>query len=166
MIKFNIDPIKLTNKIPNTTLRLKALDTLLNLGIPFNRGIGLKIKKLTPENVIVESKPHKRRQNHIGTAHAVVLALMGEFSAGLIIAQHFSFERYRVVLSELNVKYEKPGVGIIRSEAAAPVDWPLISIDGEAWVALETQITNSKNELVAIIKTKWQIKEWDKVTSK
>ena len=157
-----LDPIKLTSKIPNTNLRLKALDALLTVGIPFNQGIGLKIKKLTPDHVIVESKPRRRRQNHVGTTHAVVLALMGEYSAGLLIAQQFTFEKYRVILSELHVKYEKPGVGIIQSNVTPPSSWPLMSIDGEAWIDLESKITNAKSELVAVIKTKWQVKEWSK----
>ncbi len=159
----NFDAIKFVNKIPNKDIRLKALDTILSIGIPFNRGIGLKIKKLTPENVIVESRPNTRRQNHVGTTHAVGLALMGEYAAGLLVAQHFSFESYRIIISELHVQYEKPGVGTIRSTVVEPHEWPLISIDGEAWVELSSQIFNAKSELVATIKTKWQVKEWSKV---
>lgn len=154
-----IDPFKKVARIKSPLVRNKILDTVFTQFIPFNRGLGLTIHEASKQRVIVFFKNKRRRKNHVGTTHAVALALLGEYTAGLLIAQNFSFEKYRIIISDLTVKYHKPGVGILRSEASAPASWPEFH-EGEAWVEFTIPVLNEKDQLVCEVTTKWQIKEW------
>ena len=156
------NPIELSQKIPIQGLRKPVLDVLLNVGIPFNRWLGLKITELSPQSVVITSPARKLRENHVGGAHACAIALMGEYPAGLLIAQSFPINEYRFVISELQVSYAKQGFGVLTARAEAPSEWPSLAPrekDGrlEGWVNLVTEIKNSKQEVVATAKTRWQI---------
>ncbi len=157
------DPIAFSNKVTSPALRLPLLNTLLTVGIPFNRWLGMKVRTLSPEVVRVMSPPRKLRENHLKGAHACALALLGEFPAGLLIAQNFSFGQYRIILSELTAQYQKQGRGRLVGEALRPNAWPSTDEKGEIWIDLQTHITNAENEAVALVKTRWQVKPWELV---
>lgn len=159
-----LDLIKLSTKVPKS-LRLVALTKALDVAIPFNFGLGIKIKKLTAGEVILESPDRIRRRNHVGSAHACFLALLSEYPAGLVIAQKYSFEKYRLIISELSIEYFKQGRGPLKSKAKAPKTWPKFK-NGESFINLETEIFNEKGEQVSLCRTRWQVKEWDKVRKK
>ena len=152
----------LPNVLPKDGIRRKALDVLLNVGIPFNRWLGLKIHEISKEQVVIESPPSVLRRNHVGTAHACAQALLGEYPAGLVVAQHFPMESYRFIISKLEIEYFKPGRGTLHGTAKAPASWPDVS-DGEGWVDMVTEITNEKGEHVSSCKTRWQVKSWDRI---
>ena len=158
-IKFDL--FKITKKIKNPKLANLFLDNALKIGIPFNMGMGLKIKLITDKEVQVESLPVYRRQNHVGTAHAISQALLVEYPAGLLIGSKYSFEKYRLVLTNINVTYHKPAKGKLTGTCHLPDHWPELK-EGEMFVDLLTKIHNEKNELVSEGKTTWQIKSWDK----
>jgi acyl-coenzyme A thioesterase PaaI-like protein len=158
-----IDPFRVADRIPVDRLRRRALDVLLNVTVPFNRWLGFRLLAATPERVEVLSPEAVLRRNHVGGAHACALALMGEYPAGILIAQRFPIESYRVIIGELRAQYHKQGRGALRAEALAPSEWPELDEDGQAWVEMQTRITNGKGELVAECFTKWQIKEWRRV---
>lgn len=160
-----VDPIKLTEKIPNETMRKRVLDTVMCLNIPFNRWVGLRIDEISEEKVVVLSPPTRLRQNHVGGTHAACLALLGEYAAGLCVANHYGIEEHRLIIGSLSVEYHKQGHGLLRGEALAPSPWPEL-VDGEAWIEMTTKITNEKGEDVATCKTKWQLKDWSQVGKK
>lgn len=158
-----IDPIALASRIPNERLRLRALDRLLAIFIPFNRGLGFQIAKLTPEEVIVTCKDSKRRTNHVGSAHAGLLATMGEYPAGLLISQQYPVSEYRLVLGKLEIEYFKRGQGLLTATARsshkrAPAE------TGEIWVEMLSEIHNENKELIARCQTRWQVKAWSKTS--
>jgi len=157
--KFNV--FKMTKNITSQKVRNTILDNALKIGIPFNMGMGLKIKYLDEKESLVESAPIYRRRNHVGTAHAISQALLGEYAAGILIAQNYDFDRYRFILTNLTINYHKPGVGTLTGTSKAPDRWPDLK-DGEMFLDMFTKIYNEKNELVADAKTTWQIKSWDK----
>jgi hypothetical protein len=150
-----INPFKLTQKVPSSKVRNRMLDVLLNIGIPFNRW-------LSEESVVVVAPETIVRQNHVGGAHACALALIGEYAAGVLVAQHYSFDDYRIIIGSLEVQYHKQGRGALVGTVTAPEVWPKLQ-DGEAWIEMKTEITNKKAELVAVCTTKWQVKSWSKV---
>ncbi len=159
-MKFNI--FEWIEKIPSKNLQNKVLDEALEWTIPFNRNLGFRIESLTNCDVVVRSKDKRRRKNHVGGAHACALALLGEYPSGLLIAKNYPIDRYRFIISALNVTYEKQGRGELTSYSQAPKVWPEFK-DGEAWIEMETLIKNKDQELVARVQTRWQIKEWSKV---
>jgi len=108
-----IDIFKKLQKIPNEKARFKLLDKIMDFSIPFNRGLGFKIISLSSKKVVVQSPPKKTRQNHIKGAHACALAVLGEYPAGLLLAQKYSPENYRLIMAELKVEYKKQGRGLL-----------------------------------------------------
>lgn len=165
-MKFDI--FKMAEHIPNLRLRRKVLDYTFSWAIPFNKGLGLKLKEVSPSQVTVFSSPLRRRQNHVGGAHACYLALMGEYAAGLCLAQNYSPEKFRMIIGSLKMTYHKQGRSALSSTAKKPSD--LISFEdalskGEFWVPMRSEITNDKSELIATCETEWQIKAWEEVRS-
>jgi acyl-coenzyme A thioesterase PaaI-like protein len=154
----------LPSAFPKDGIRRRTLDILLNVGIPFNRWLGLRIKEITPDRVVVESPPTVLRRNHVGTAHACAQALIGEYPAGLVVSQHFPLDKYRFIISKLEVEYSKPGRGRLLGVAEAPVPFPELE-NGEGWVPMKTVITNEAGEEVAICLTRWQVKSWERIAS-
>jgi len=163
MRKFNV--IKWSQSIKNEFFRKKFLDFALTYGIPFNMGMGLTIDELTEKVCIIKSPAKYRRRNHIGTAHAISQALLGEYAAGLLISQKFDFENYRYVITNLNINYHKPGTGTLTGKCNAPEAWPDLSC-GEGFAEMFAEIKNEKGELVSDVKTTWQIKSWSKTKKK
>ncbi len=162
-MKFN--PFKITDKIPHEGVRNRVLDSLLAVGIPFNIGVGLQIKEINPCRVEVKSPPRFFRRNHVGGAHACALALMGEYAAGLLVAQKFPLSDYRMIIGKLEIDYHKQGRGSLKAYSEAPLEWPEISEEG-SWIPMVTKIENSDGELVAECKTNWQVKAWSNVRKK
>jgi acyl-coenzyme A thioesterase PaaI-like protein len=160
-----VDPIKLTEKIPNEKIRRRVLDKVMSLNIPFNRWVGLRIDEINDDRVVVLSPPTRLRENHVGGMHAACLALLGEYAAGLCVASHYGIEEYRLIIGSLNIEYHKQGKGLLRGVAHAPSTWPEV-VEGEAWIDMETKITNEKGEDVAVCKTRWQLKDWAQVGKK
>ncbi len=154
----------LPDGLPRDGLRRRALDLLLNIGVPFNRWLGMKIKEMSHDQVVIESPPTVLRRNHVGTAHACAQALLGEYPAGLLVAQHFPLESYRFIISQLEINYFKPGRGTLHGTAQAPAVWPELE-NGEGWVDMETSLTNEAGEQIALCKTRWQVKSWDRIES-
>jgi acyl-coenzyme A thioesterase PaaI-like protein len=160
-----VDPIKLTERISNPVVRKRILDTVMSLNIPFNRWVGLRIDEIDEDRVVVLSPPTRLRQNHVGGTHAACLVLLGEYAAGMCVANHYGIEEHRLIIGSLSIDYHKQGLGLLRAEARAPSEWPSL-VDGEAWIEMTTHITNEKGEDVATCRTKWQLKDWSQVGKK
>lgn len=154
----------LPSSLPKDGIRRRTLDLLLNVGIPFNRWLGLKIKEISRDRVVIESPPSVLRRNHVGTAHACAQALIGEYAAGLIVAQHFPMESYRFIIGKLEIDYSKPGRGHLFGTAEAPVPFPILEND-EGWVPMRTRITNEAGDEIAVCQTRWQVKSWARIES-
>ena len=160
-----IDIFKKLENMKNKKIKHTILDKVLNINIPFNRRLKFKITELNPKVVSVTSPSVKSRQNHIKGAHACALATLGEYPAGLVLAQNFSVENYRFILKELSMNYEKQGRGeLFATCSVKTLKKP--SQTAENWYKMKTEITNKKGELVAICNTNWQVKPWGLVKSK
>ncbi|NQZ02453.1 MAG: DUF4442 domain-containing protein [Bdellovibrionales bacterium] len=159
-----VDIFKYLEKIPNEFVRNRVTDGLLSVAIPFNLTLGMKIRHLTSEKCEITSHGAWKTKNHVGGAHACFLALMGEYPAGLLLAQIYSPEDYRMIISELHMDYKKQGRGFVKSVARRPMQ-PVEFVDGEAYIPMLTDLFNKEGELIATAETKWQMKEWSKVRS-
>lgn len=156
------DLFKIISKIPNENLQRRLLDHAIEWAIPFNKNLKFHIKQLDDKFVAIESPHTHRRKNHIGGAHACALALLGEYPAGILIAKHYTPEQFRFIIAHLSVNYFKQGRGLLTAETKAPAEWPEIK-EGEVWIEMTTTVSDDKNEKVAEIFTRWQVKTWSMV---
>ncbi len=165
-MEFNLIGLtKYVDMITIPQIKNRVMDVAINLAIPFNRWLGMKIEMLTPQQVRVSSPPRVLRRNHVGGAHACALALLGEYPAGVLLSQNYSMQDYRMIITKLEVDYQKQGFGTLIGEAAAPAEWPAEK-EGERIIDMKTEIKNKKGELVALVSTKWQLKKWEFVKKK
>ncbi len=155
-----------------TKMNLIALDKFLTVGIPFNAPHGFKIKKLDQEAVVISLPNRKLNHNHLSGIHACAMATVGEYCAGMSILCSFGISKYRLILSELSVKYTYQGredlEGIcfpsqIDQDAVAKA----LETEGRYLQTLKTVIREKKSgKEVAEVTTTWQLKPWELVKTK
>ena len=155
----------------NTILSKMALNNVLRVAIPFNAPHGFSFKKISDYEVQISLPNFKLNHNHLGGMHACAIATLGEFCAGMTLAKHLGFQKYRFILSELSVKYHLQGrtgltgIAQITPERIAEIKHDLTGKD-KILVDHNTEIMNKHGEKVADVKTTWQIKDWTKVQLK
>jgi len=154
-----------------TSMNITILDKLLRVGIPFNAPHGFKIKTLNSDAVIISLPNKKLNHNHIGGIHACAMATVGEYCAGMSLLTSFGISQYRLILSELNVKYtyqgrvELEGICSPQQIDVAKVKEGLES-EGKYLQELKTIIRDLQGKEVAVVTTVWQLKPWEQVKTK
>ncbi len=154
-----------------TKTNLMALNKVLMVGIPFNAPHGFKIKELSEEKILIFLPNRKLKHNHLGGVHACAMATVGEFCAGMSLLKSFGASKYRLILSELNVKYTYQGrCDLEGSCSLTQIDKEsikkILEAEGKYLQKLDTILTDKNGKEVAIVTTTWQLKEWDKVKTK
>lgn len=154
-----------------TKLNLIALDKILKLGIPFNAPHGFKIKSLSPDAVIIALPNRKLNHNHIGGVHACAMATVGEYCAGLSLLTSFGISKYRLIMSEMNVKYTYQGrVDLEGFCSPHQIDVEKVrvglEVEGKYSQTLVTTIRDLSGKEVAEVTTTWQLKNWEQVKTK
>lgn len=152
-------------------LNLMALDKVLRLGIPFNAPHGFKLKTLTDDAVIISLPNRKLNHNHLGGVHACAMATVGEYCAGMSLLKLFGISKYRLILSELNVKYTYQGrVDLEGMCSPRQIDAEKVhaglQAEGKYLQELKTIIRDLNGKEVALVTTVWQLKPWEKVRTK
>ncbi len=147
---------------------LLAMENVLKFAIPFNAPHGFRLRRLGQEEVRIELPNSKLNHNHVGGIHACAIATLGEFCAGLTLARHLGFTRYRFILAELSITYHRQGrsrltgVARVTLEQIAQVQADLVQQE-KLLFPHTTLITDEAGETVAEVRSVWQIKNWDKV---
>jgi acyl-coenzyme A thioesterase PaaI-like protein len=152
-------------------LNLGFLNNILKFGIPFNAPHGFKIKKLSDEEVIISLPNKKLNYNHLGGVHACAMATVGEYCAGMSLLRNFGISRYRLILSELNVKYTYQGrvelEGICHpTQINQDTVQQGLEMEGKYFQELKTVIREVNGQEVAVVTTLWQLKPWEQVKTK
>ena len=154
-----------------TTLNLFALNKVLRFAIPFNAPHGFRIKNISKEEVLI-ALPNKRlNHNHLGGVHACAMATVGEYCAGMTLLTSFGISKYRLILSELNVKYIYQGrVHLEGICSPRQIDVEKVKnaleTDGKHLQELKTIIRDLEGKLIAEVTTTWQLKDWNQVKTK
>ena len=154
-----------------TRVNLISLDKLLRIGIPFNAPHGFKIKTLTKDAVIISLPNRKLNHNHIGGIHACAMATVGEYCAGMSLLSSFGISKYRLILSELNVKYTYQGrVDLEGFCSPHQIETEKVKAgleaEGKYLQELKTIIRDLNGKEVAEVTTIWQLKNWEQVKTK
>ena len=150
---------------------LKALEKLFNLGIPFNLPHKFEFLEISSSKTLLKLPYIKKNQNHLGGLHACALATLGEYPAGLSLIKQFGSAKYRLIMRKLEADYFKQARGAVYGEVTcdpqvmAELTENLTAQD-QAEVTLSTHIINQSQEVIAVIRTDWQVKNWEKVSFK
>ena len=158
----------LTNPTP---LNLAALNKILTFAIPFNAPHGFKIKKLNLDEVVISLPKKRLNHNHLGGVHACAMATVGEYCAGMSLLTCFGISKYRLILSELNVKYiyqgriDLEGVCSPRQINVEEVQ-DILQKEGKHLQELKTTIRDLNGKPIAEVTTLWQLKDWNHVRTK
>jgi len=148
-----------------------ALNQIFKVSIPFNAPHGFSIEEISDEQIKISIPNRKLNHNHLGGIHACAMATLGEFCAGLSLLKNLGVTEYRLILSELNVKYHYQGrtklMGVC-SMKNIKIDEIKALLENEAKtnVPLITEIHDKDNNHVATVTSNWQVKSWDKVKTK
>lgn len=151
--------------------KLKVLDKVLSLAIPFNRPHNFKIKKIESAEVQIEVPCRRVNLNHLNGVHACAMATVGEYSAGLLILKNFTPQKYRIILSHLEADYTYQGKTHLLATAQMTQEMrhgaeQELSEKGQTLIHMVTQLKDKKNNDVAQVKSTWQIKPWSQVKTK
>ena len=139
--------------------------------IPFNRPHGISVLELSPKSCRVYLPEKRKNKNHLRTMHACAIATAAEYVSGLNVVQAFDMEKYRLIMSRIEVDYLRRPVGFCITESGIPNDQMLqinkeLDADGVSKFHLTSIVSDSKNERVAEATIHWQVKSWQKVSVK
>ena len=139
-----------------------ALTRVFWLWIPFNKPHRFRIGSLAEGAASVEAPARRWNRNHLGTVHACALATIGEFAAGLALLGAFDPTEYRLIMSRLEVDYTRRATGRIVALAAVELGALRddLSVSGVARSVVESQLQDGEGEVVARVRTHWQVKSW------
>ncbi len=152
-------------------IKLKALEKLFNSGIPFNLPHKFKFNQLTDTHTILELPHIRKNKNHLGGMHACAIATLGEYPAGLSLIKYFGISKYRLIMRHLEVEYFKQSkealTGDVETDLAKYSQMKEeLKINDKSEIKIQTSIKNQSNEVIAIVHTTWQLKNWKKVSYK
>jgi acyl-coenzyme A thioesterase PaaI-like protein len=143
-----------------------ALTRVFWLWIPFNKPHRFRIGSLAEGAASVEAPPRRWNRNHLGTVHACALATIGEFAAGLALLGAFDPSAYRLIMSRLEVDYTRRAKGRILAAAAVELDALRagLAASGVALSVVESELRDGEGEVVARVRTQWQVKSWSQAS--
>lgn len=151
---------------------LWKLNFILGVGIPFNKPHGIRIIKLSDEEVIT-SIPYRRSNfNHIKGVHACGLATAAEYATGLLLLNKLNPASYRIIMQTLEMQYHYQA----KADVKAVFSFSGVDFDEQVLGPLETSdivfvkctalLHDSTGNHVATGITNWQIKAWSKVKTR
>lgn len=153
-----------------TAMNLAALNKVMTVGIPFNAPHGFKIKKLSDQGVEIFLPNRKLNHNHLGGVHACAMATVGEYCAGMSLLSSFGISKYRLIMSDLHVKYTYQARTDLMASCSSHIDKEAIQkaldTEGKYLQELQTIIRDKNGKEVAIVTTEWQLKKWEHVKTK
>jgi len=159
----------LIEKATTSRLWLAALNFLMARTIPFNRPHKFKIVEIGKEQIQTFAPYRKSNQNHIRGIHACAIATVAEFSAGFLLLTNLDPQKYRLIMAKLDADYSYQAKKDIVALAALSTEklnseifTPLESHD-TATIIMKTEVRDISGQEVAMVRTTWQIKRWDKV---
>ena len=163
---------KLIKKAEHSSFNLWLLNFLLHRFIPFNKPHGLKIIKISKEEVQVKIPHKKNNLNHIKGLHACVLATAAEYSSGLLLLYKIGSKDYRIIMESLKVDYHYQAkmeavasFSIKEEEFESTVLKPL-EMKGKVFKQCTIELHDIKGNHLCTAATNWQIKSWKSVKTK
>lgn len=110
--------------------------------VRFVRTAGLRFMELQEERALVLLPNRRKVQNHIGTAHAAAVALLGETATGAVFGMTVPDDKIPL-LKNMRINYVKRSQGDLRAEATLPVELRMhIRSEDKGEAAIPVRITD------------------------
>lgn|SRR3990167_71021 len=150
---------------------LWLLNRLINFAVPFNKPHSFKVTGIAADQVKIFTPYKKKNFNHVRGIHACAIATAGELSAGLLLMFHFNPIQYRMILSHIDITYHyQAKKDIVSTATLTTMEKETIlqklSIDNKTTQDITSEIKDIDNQLIATVKTTWQLKKWSDVKTK
>lgn len=159
-------------KARKSSFWLWVLNMALGRTVPFNRPHGFKLAEIGEDRIVTFGGYRRSNHNHVRGIHACGIATIAEFSAGFLLMTKLNPNRYRLIMSRIEVDYGYQAKEDIFSESdisperlQKEVIEPLKSQDIVS-VTMESRIRDRSGNSIATALTTWQIKNWKKVKTK
>ena len=131
-----------------------AFSKLLGTVIPYTGSIKALVVELERGAATVEVADHRSIRNHLSSVHALALANMAEFPAGLCL--HTSIPvNSRAILVKLEIEYLKKGRGTFTSRAR--MENTIEHLEAPTHIMVASEITDASGTTVASARTTWLV---------
>ncbi len=163
---------KLTARAKGSRHWLWLLNLLLGRLIPFNRPHGFRILALGEDFLRTTAPYCRKNHNHLRGIHACAIATIAEFSGGFLLLSRLDPQKYRLIMSRIEVDYVYQAKEAIISESRLAAETmkkeildPLKEQEAVTF-RIESRIADISGNQVAQAFTTWQIKRWERVRTK
>ncbi len=128
--------------------------------VPYTGGLGARVEMLEAGHAVVTLRVRRRVMNHLGSAHAVALVNLGEFTTGLATLTALPAGIRGIVLG-LESDFLKKGRGLLTAEARwdPPLGEPPFPVEPGASLdrRVETVIRDEEGDEVARVRALWRL---------
>ena len=162
----------ITQKAKTSKFYLWLLNFGLGKMIPFNKPHGFKVTEVDDYRVKILLPYRKSNFNHIRGVHACALATVSEFTTGFVLVSRLDQKKYRIIMQTLQMDYHYQGKMDCYGEFEISEEWmqeniytPLESKDATV-IICEIKIHDFDGNHISTGKVHWQVKSWDKVSTK
>lgn len=136
-------------------LRTRARSALIGRMVRFVGTAGLSIEELTHSRAVVFVRNRKAVQNHIGTIHAAVMALIAETASGFVVGMNVPDDRVPVIKS-MRVDFVKRASGSLRAVAElTPEQIAAITSTDKGEVAPRLVVTDEEGNQPVVCEMLW-----------
>lgn len=123
----------------------RAKSWALGRTIRFVGTAGVLIDEVSADRVVASVGNEPRVQNHIGTVHAVAMALLAETATGLAVGMHLH-DGAVPVIKRMSIDYVRRAKGAMRAEAALSAEQQAaLHSDERGEVLVPVTVTDSEN---------------------
>lgn len=131
-----------------------AFSKLLGTVIPYTGSVKALVVELEKGSATVEVADHRSIRNHLNSVHALALANIAEFPAGLCL--HTSIPvNSRAILVKLEIDYLKKARGTLTSRAK--MENTIEYLEAPTNILVASEITDSSGVTVATARTTWLV---------
>lgn len=156
MLLHKIDPIRALQQAWSIMESLpggrKLFGKVVGQLVPYSGSVSPEILELKPGRAAVAMTDRRRIRNHLGSAHALAIANLGEMACGLALNIGLP-KGYGAILKRIQIEYLRKARGRI----VAQCDLDEIAFAGDTVVKASSVVTDGSGTVVARAETEWKV---------
>lgn len=139
------------NQVPGGRV---AFSKILGSIIPYTGSVSPLVVELERGAATIEMADHRSVRNHLNSVHALALANLAEFPAGLCLHTAIPTNS-RAILVKLEIEYLKKARGTLTSKAR--MENTIEYLEAPTHVSIDSAICDSSGTTVATARTTWLV---------